>query len=178
MGIELDLDLGKEEVSFRQRLWQVYKQLNAYGRRSVGDYDSWAESELKAFRKGKRAGHDYGEWLQSRNHIPDHVAKAEMERSNFVAGEIRELESLFGSTHARLREQPGMREIADNWWNSAVNELQEGRAGTAWSVAPRMESQLQQINHIAAVRVQQEEAQMRAREASKTQGVKSLKPQF
>ena len=178
MAIELELDLGKEEVRFKQRLWQVYKQLNAYGRRSIGEFDSWADGELKAFRKGKRAGHDYGEWLQRRNHIPDHVASAEAERSRFVDAQLQELDSLFGSTYARLCEIPGMKGIAENWWNGAVQELKEGRVGTAWDVAPRMNAQLSEINRIAATKVEVVQSDQRALQASNALAVKANSPGF
>ena len=178
MGIELDLDLGKEEVNFRQRLWKVYKQLNAYGRTQVGDFDSWADGELKAFRRGRRSGHDYGNWIQQRNDVPDYVAKAEGERSRFVDVQLQELRFLFGSTHASLREQPGMRAIADSWWNGGVQDLKEGRAGTAWDVAPRMKAQLQEINQIAANKVQVVQSDQQALQASHALAVKANPPSF
>ena len=172
MAVELEFDLRGEGRRFRQRMWRIYRnQLNEYGRRQVGDFEQWAAVEEKAWRAGKRAGTDYDEWVERTNYVPEFVARAERERADFVGREIRELEFAFGSTYQRLREEPGMREVADRWWGNAVQRLRDGRVSTAWGLMPDMANELQQINGVLRQQMQQRHEAERVRLESLHRGV-------
>lgn len=176
MTLDLELDFGSYDQRLRQQLARTWKQLNGWGRKQVGSMDDWVEQELKMHRKGKRIGHDYSDWIQRTNRIPDHVARAAAERARFAEGQAKEIEFFFGSTYRRMREDPVMKGVADEWWNGAMRAIHED-GKHSWSVLPMMRDQLQQIQQIEYARIQQEQAQLQAQVESRKRGNEMLRKQ-